>query len=166
MRNIDAVVRLCIAGYQFFLLSESKNRVHVAELGLQKRLACAGKAVIAPAAAFRLVVSDFLDQGEVEKAPNRAVECAGPHAELAVGQHRDLLHHRIAVLLAVRQGKQVQPSTLRPPMHVPCSMDPQNCSPATLASYVDLSKHFAKVGLTGIEMQTVLVVASLENACA
>ena len=39
-------------------------------------------------------------------------------------------------------------------------------SPATLASYVDLSKHFAKVGLTGIEMQTVLVVASVENACA
>jgi uncharacterized peroxidase-related enzyme len=39
-------------------------------------------------------------------------------------------------------------------------------SPATLASYVDLSKHFAKVGLTGIEMQTVLVVTSVENACA
>ena len=38
-------------------------------------------------------------------------------------------------------------------------------SPATLASYVDLSKHFAKVGLTGIEMQVVLVVASKENAC-
>jgi AhpD family alkylhydroperoxidase len=29
-----------------------------------------------------------------------------------------------------------------------------------------LSKHFAKVGLTGIEMQTVLVVSSVENACA
>jgi AhpD family alkylhydroperoxidase len=39
-------------------------------------------------------------------------------------------------------------------------------SPATLASYVELSKHFAKVGLTGIEMQTVLIVASVENACA
>jgi uncharacterized peroxidase-related enzyme len=39
-------------------------------------------------------------------------------------------------------------------------------SPATLASYADLSKHFARVGLTGIEMQTVLVVASVENACA
>ncbi len=39
-------------------------------------------------------------------------------------------------------------------------------SPATLASYLDLSKHFAKAGLTGIEMQTVLVVASVENACA
>ncbi len=39
-------------------------------------------------------------------------------------------------------------------------------SPATLASYVELSKHFAKVDLTGIEMQTVLVVASVENACA
>lgn len=38
-------------------------------------------------------------------------------------------------------------------------------SPATLASYVELSKHFAKVGLTGIEMQTVLVVTSVENAC-
>ena len=35
-------------------------------------------------------------------------------------------------------------------------------SPATLASYVELSKHFAKVDLTGIEMQTVLVVASVE----
>jgi AhpD family alkylhydroperoxidase len=39
-------------------------------------------------------------------------------------------------------------------------------SPATLASHVDLSKHFAKVGLTGIEMQTALVVTSVENACA
>ena len=38
-------------------------------------------------------------------------------------------------------------------------------SPETLAGYIDLSKHFAKVGLTGIEMQTVLVVASVENAC-
>ncbi len=38
-------------------------------------------------------------------------------------------------------------------------------SPATLASYVELGKHFAKVGLTPIEMQTVLVVASIENAC-
>ena len=42
---------------------------------------------------------------------------------------------------------------------------PNGTSPATLASYVDLSKHFAKVGLTGIEMQVVLVVASKENAC-
>ena len=39
-------------------------------------------------------------------------------------------------------------------------------SPATLASYLDLSKHFAQVGLTPIEMQTVLVVASVENSCA
>jgi AhpD family alkylhydroperoxidase len=39
-------------------------------------------------------------------------------------------------------------------------------SPATLASYVELSKNFGKVGLTGPEMQTVLVVASVENACA
>ena len=39
-------------------------------------------------------------------------------------------------------------------------------SPETLASYLDLAKHFSKVGLTGIEMQTVLVVASVENACA
>ena len=39
-------------------------------------------------------------------------------------------------------------------------------SPATLASYVELSRHFAKVGITGIEMQAVLVVASVENACA
>lgn len=39
-------------------------------------------------------------------------------------------------------------------------------SPAALASYVELSRNFAKVGLTGIEMQTVLVVASVENACA
>jgi AhpD family alkylhydroperoxidase len=39
-------------------------------------------------------------------------------------------------------------------------------SPSTLASYVELSKHFAKVGLTGVEMQTVLVVTSVENACA
>jgi uncharacterized peroxidase-related enzyme len=39
-------------------------------------------------------------------------------------------------------------------------------SPATLASYAELAKHFAKVGLTGVEMQTVLVVTSVENACA
>lgn len=39
-------------------------------------------------------------------------------------------------------------------------------SPATLASYAELVKNFGKVGLTGPEMQTVLVVASVENACA
>jgi alkylhydroperoxidase family enzyme len=39
-------------------------------------------------------------------------------------------------------------------------------SPATLASYAELSKNFSKVGLTGIEMQTVLVVTSVENSCA
>lgn len=39
-------------------------------------------------------------------------------------------------------------------------------SPATLAAYLDLGKHFSKVGLSGIEMQTVLLVASVENACA
>ncbi|MBK8018629.1 MAG: carboxymuconolactone decarboxylase family protein [Betaproteobacteria bacterium] len=39
-------------------------------------------------------------------------------------------------------------------------------SPATLASYAELVKNFAKVGLTGTEMQTVLVVASMENSCA
>jgi len=39
-------------------------------------------------------------------------------------------------------------------------------SPATLASYGDMGKHFAQIGLTGIEMQTVLIVTSVENACA
>lgn len=39
-------------------------------------------------------------------------------------------------------------------------------SPPVLAGYADLLKNFAKVGLTGIEMQTVLVVTSVENACA
>jgi uncharacterized peroxidase-related enzyme len=39
-------------------------------------------------------------------------------------------------------------------------------SPPVLASYMEMAKHFAKVGLTGIEMQTVLVVTSVENACA
>lgn len=39
-------------------------------------------------------------------------------------------------------------------------------SPPTLASYVDLSRHFAKVGLTGVEMQVVLIAASVENDCA
>lgn len=39
-------------------------------------------------------------------------------------------------------------------------------SPPVLASYADLLKNFGKVGLTGIEMQTVLVVTSVENACA
>ena len=66
-----------------------------------------------------------------------------------------------------------------PPDARPCARDPQrqlgflpnllsglSNSPATLASYVDLSKRFATVGLSGIEMQTVLVVSSVENACA
>lgn len=39
-------------------------------------------------------------------------------------------------------------------------------APAALAAYADLGKHFAKIGLSGVEMQTVLVVASVENACA
>ncbi|HNK17026.1 MAG TPA: hypothetical protein PLG92_01500 [Piscinibacter sp.] len=39
-------------------------------------------------------------------------------------------------------------------------------SPAKLASHVELSRHFAKLDLTGIEMQVVLIVARLENACA
>jgi uncharacterized peroxidase-related enzyme len=39
-------------------------------------------------------------------------------------------------------------------------------SPAVLASYAELGKLFAKVGLTPVEMQTVLIVASMENACA
>jgi uncharacterized peroxidase-related enzyme len=39
-------------------------------------------------------------------------------------------------------------------------------SPPTLTAYLDLGKHLTKVGLTGIEMQTVLIVASVENACA
>jgi uncharacterized peroxidase-related enzyme len=39
-------------------------------------------------------------------------------------------------------------------------------SPPTLNSYAELSKNFAKVGLTGIELQTVLIVTSVENACA
>ena len=39
-------------------------------------------------------------------------------------------------------------------------------APPVLAAYADLGRHFAKVGLTGIEMQAVLVVASVENACA
>lgn len=39
-------------------------------------------------------------------------------------------------------------------------------SPSVLAGYLDLGKHFSKVGLSGVEMQTVLVVASIENACA
>jgi len=39
-------------------------------------------------------------------------------------------------------------------------------SPATLNSYSELGKNFAKVGLTGVEMQTVLIVTSVENACA
>lgn len=39
-------------------------------------------------------------------------------------------------------------------------------SPATLRSYAELSKNFANVGLTGVEMQAVLVVTSVENDCA
>lgn len=39
-------------------------------------------------------------------------------------------------------------------------------SPATLGAYLDLAKHFAKIGLTAVEMQTVLTVASVENECA
>lgn len=39
-------------------------------------------------------------------------------------------------------------------------------APPVLAAYADLSRHFAKVGLTAAEMQAVLVTASVENACA
>lgn len=39
-------------------------------------------------------------------------------------------------------------------------------SPPTLAAYLELGKHFARIGLSGVEMQTVLLVASVENACA
>ena len=38
-------------------------------------------------------------------------------------------------------------------------------SPPTLGAYLDLGKHFAKVGLSAAEMQTVLTVASVENGC-
>jgi uncharacterized peroxidase-related enzyme len=38
--------------------------------------------------------------------------------------------------------------------------------PPVLAAYLDLSRHFGKVGLSGVEMQVVLLVASVENACA
>ncbi|MFO1151074.1 MAG: carboxymuconolactone decarboxylase family protein [Alsobacter sp.] len=38
-------------------------------------------------------------------------------------------------------------------------------APAVLAAYIDLSRHFAKVGLSGVETQVVLLVASIENAC-
>lgn len=39
-------------------------------------------------------------------------------------------------------------------------------SPPTLAAYADLGRQFAKVGLSGVEMQTVLADASVENTCA
>ena len=39
-------------------------------------------------------------------------------------------------------------------------------APPVLAGYGDLAKHFGKVGLSGVEMQTGLIVASVENACA
>jgi uncharacterized peroxidase-related enzyme len=39
-----------------------------------------------------------------------------------------------------------------------------NAPPALLA-YLDLGKHFSKVGLSPAEMQTVLTVASVENSC-
>lgn len=39
-------------------------------------------------------------------------------------------------------------------------------SPATLASYFDMSKHFGQIGLTGMEQQVVLLVTSVENDCA
>ncbi len=38
-------------------------------------------------------------------------------------------------------------------------------SPPVLASYAELGKSFAKVGLTPVEMQAVLVVTSVENGC-
>lgn len=38
--------------------------------------------------------------------------------------------------------------------------------PPVLTSYVELSKQFAQAGLSAVEMQTVLIVASVENACA
>jgi AhpD family alkylhydroperoxidase len=38
-------------------------------------------------------------------------------------------------------------------------------APPVLAAYLDLSRQFGKVGLSGVEMQVVLLVASVENAC-
>jgi uncharacterized peroxidase-related enzyme len=39
-------------------------------------------------------------------------------------------------------------------------------TPPALLAYLDLGKHFSKVGLSPAEMQTVLTVASVENDCA
>ena len=39
-------------------------------------------------------------------------------------------------------------------------------SQPTLLAYLDLGKHFSKVGLSPAEMQTVLTVASVENGCS
>lgn len=38
--------------------------------------------------------------------------------------------------------------------------------PPVLESYVALSKQFSRVGLSPVEMQTVLIVSSVENACS
>jgi uncharacterized peroxidase-related enzyme len=40
-----------------------------------------------------------------------------------------------------------------------------NATPA-LHAYLDLGKHFSRIGLSPAEMQTVLTVASVENRCA
>ena len=39
-------------------------------------------------------------------------------------------------------------------------------APPALQAYLDLGKHFSKIGLSPAEMQTVLTVASIENECA
>jgi len=38
-------------------------------------------------------------------------------------------------------------------------------APPVLAAYADLTRHFGRVGLTAVEMQAVLVAASVENEC-
>jgi Enoyl-(Acyl carrier protein) reductase len=41
----------------------------------------------------------------------------------------------------------------------PCNLQ------SVLASPLDPSRHFARIGLTAIKIETVLIVASVENAC-
>ena len=51
-------------------------------------------------------VAQLFDQALLEHAPDGAVERAGAQPDLAVGPRGHVLHDRVAVALAVRQGHQ------------------------------------------------------------
>lgn len=74
-----------------------------------------------------------------------------------------------AIPTAETAAAEVRPLLEGPKSHlgfVPNLLLALSNTPSVLSAYLDLGKHFAKSGLSPVEMQTVLTVASVENACA